>query len=185
MRSEKSKKTVEKEQKEDQTSSEQEPEQIQDPIENPLAEMRDLLQRTQANFENYRKQTEKRVEEFQELANKDLILQILPVLDNFELALKNTENKEEFIKGIELIYSQLFTMLKDNGIKTIEAKKEQQFDPYIHEALMKENSELPENAIIEEFQKGFMLNEKVIRHAKVKLSSGKGCKCPNDNKTKK
>ena len=96
MSKEKNKKEAKREQKEKQ---------------DPLAEMRDLLQRTQANFENYRKQTEKRVEESIEFANKDLILQILPILDNFELALKNTENKEEFVNGIELIYSQLFTCI--------------------------------------------------------------------------
>ena len=168
MMKEKSKKTTKKEHKSNK-GSEQETEQVQD----PLAEMRDLLQRTQANFENYRKQSEKRVEESIEFANKDLILQILPVLDNFELALKNTENKEEFVKGVELIYSQLFTVMEDNGIKIVEAKKKQEFNPHLHEALMKTESELPENTIVEEFQKGFMLNDKVIRHAKVKVSSGK------------
>ncbi len=146
-------------------------------INDRLAEVTDLLQRTQANFENYRKQTEKRVEEIRKMASKDMILQILPVLDNFELALKNSENKEEFIKGVELIYSQLFSMLENNGVKIINAEKE--FDPFYHEALMKVDSELSENQIVEEFQKGFTLNDKVIRHSKVKVSSGKkpNCKC--------
>lgn len=170
MMKEKSKKEAEKDQKANQENK--------NTKQDPLAEMKDLLQRTQANFENYRKQTEKRIEEYQELANKDLILQILPVLDNFELALKNTENKEEFVKGVELIYAQLFTVLQDKGISTIEAKKKQEFNPNLHEALMKEDSDLPENVIVEELQKGFMLKDKVIRHAKVKVSSGKGCKCP-------
>lgn len=146
-------------------------------IKDPLTEVTELLQRTQANFENYRKQTEKRVEDIRKMASKDMILQILPVLDNFELALKNSENKEEFIKGVELIYSQLFSVLENNGVKIINTDNE--FDPFYHEALMKVDSELPENEIVEEFQKGFTLNDKVIRHSKVKVSSGKkpGCKC--------
>lgn len=136
-----------------------------------LEEITDLTKRTQANFENYRKQVEKRVEEIQDLAAKDLILQLLPVLDNLELALESVDkNLVEFRKGIELIYSQLFSILEAQGVKVIEAKK---FDPYFHEPLLKVESEAPENSILEEFQKGFMLNNRVIRHAKVKLSAGK------------
>ncbi|HLD73193.1 MAG TPA: nucleotide exchange factor GrpE [Candidatus Nanoarchaeia archaeon] len=136
-----------------------------------LAEMKDLLQRTQANFENYRKQVDKRVEEIRDMAAKDVILQLLPVLDNLELALKSADkNLVEFKKGIELIYSQLFSILENQGVTVIEAKK---FDPYLHEPLLKVESDAPENAILEEFQKGFMLNNRVIRHAKVKLSAGK------------
>lgn len=139
----------------------------------PLTEMKELLQRTQADFENYRKQQEKRIEEIREMANKDVILQVLPVLDNFELALMNVDSKkEDFIKGIELIYSQLFGILENSGVKSIVTEK-QPFNPYYHEALMKVDSDEPENTIIEEVQKGFTLHDKVIRHAKVKVSNGK------------
>ena len=139
-------------------------------------ELTELLQRKQAEFENYRKQQEKRIEEIRESANKNLIIQLLPLLDNFELALKNCQsNQKEFIKGVELIYSQLFTVLENNGIKPMETENKD-FDPYFHEALMKIDSKKPENTIIEELQKGFLLKDKVIRHAKVKVSSG------NENK---
>ncbi len=135
-------------------------------------ELLELLQRTQANFENYQKQTEKRIADIREMAAKDFILQVLPVLDNFELALKNKSNQnEEFIDGIQLIHAQLLGVLENNGIKPIAV--EGKFDPYFHEALMKVDSELPENMVVEEFQKGFTLHDKVIRHAKVKISSGK------------
>jgi len=145
----------------------------------PLAEMTDLLKRTQANFENYQKQQEKRNQEFREFANKELILQILPVIDNFELALKNTQShQKEFIKGIELIYNQLNQILEDQGVQPI-LTKNQIFDPYFHEALMKEPSDKSENTITEEFQKGFTLNNQVIRHAKVKVSAG-----PKEKNTK-
>jgi len=140
--------------------------------ETPQQDIVELLQRTQANFENFRKQTEKRVQDIQKFANKDLILQILPILDNFELALKNCKSdSNEFVKGIELIYSQIFTILENQGIKTIQTEN-QKFDPNLHEALMKVGSCKPENTIVEELQKGFVLNDKVIRCAKVKISAG-------------
>lgn len=139
---------------------------------NELQELTELLQRVQANFENYRKQAEKRFEEFQQFSNKEIILQLLEIIDNFELALKNSKNcdKENFIKGMELIYSQLNNVLENQGLKPIQTEN-QKFDPYLHEALIKEKSDLPENTVLEEFQKGYILNGKVIRHAKIKLSS--------------
>ena len=139
----------------------------------PLAEMTELLKRTQANFENYRKQQEKRIEEIKSLAAKEIILQVIPVLDNFDLALKNSSiNPQEFIKGVELIYSQLLEVLENNGVKPI-LTENQTFDPFYHEALMRVDSEFPVNTILEEWQKGFTLHNKVIRHAKVKISVGK------------
>ena len=134
---------------------------------------KELLQRNQANFENYRKQQEKRIVDIRKMAAKDIILQVLPIIDNFELALKNTTcERTDFVQGIELIYSQLHSLLENNNLKIIETKNEV-FDPFYHEALMKVNSELPENTIMEELQKGFTLHDKVIRHAKVKVSNGK------------
>jgi len=153
--------------------------------EESLSEMTELLKRTQANFENYRKQSEKHNEEMRKMAAKDVIMQILPVIDNFELALKNVEtgkNSPDFVQGIELIYSQLAGMLKDNDVEQIETLG-QSFNPHLHEALMKVESELPENKIVEEFQKGFTLNGKVIRHAKVKVSAGPENKTNSQNKT--
>ncbi len=143
------------------------------PKADPLMEMKCLLQRKQAELENYRKQTEKRVGDLQLMASRDVISQILPVMDNFELALKNVSGeKNDFVKGVELIYSQLLDILQTQGVKVIKTEK-QQFDPYKHEALMKIESDQPENQILEVFQKGFTLHDKVIRHARVKVSAGK------------
>jgi molecular chaperone GrpE len=140
--------------------------------EQELQELTELLKRTQANFENYRKQTEKRIEEFQQFATKDLLLQLLPLLDNFELALKTSaSNVEDLKKGIEMIYAQLFELLENQGLQPIDCQGK--FDPYLHEALMKEASDKPEGTIIEELQKGFTLNGRVVRHAKVKISTKK------------
>lgn len=143
-----------------------------------LQETTELLQRTQANFENFRKQTDKRIEEIRCIASKDMILQILPILDNFELALKSTEQKGDFVSGVELIYAQLFTVLENNDIKIIETENKM-FDPHYHEALMKVESNLPENTIVEELQKGYLLHDKVVRHARVKISAGKNNFCKN------
>ena len=150
---------------------------------NAVHELTGLLQRTQANFENYRKQTEKRVQELKQIAAKDMILQILPLIDNLELAFRslNTEKKDdsfvnsEFVQGIQLIYGQLMTILEHNGVQPIQTEN-QKYNPHYHEALMKVESELPEHTIVEEFQRGFTLHGQVVRHAKVKISSGKKTK---------
>ena len=138
----------------------------------PLAELTDLLKRTQANFENYRKQTERRVEEIKLMAARDVLQQLLPVVDGFELAFKDTKNKEEFVKGMEMLQEQLHTLLEKNALTPI-VSVGMKFDPYQHEALMRVESEQPEGMIIEEFQRGYMLHGQVIRHALVKISAGK------------
>ena len=132
---------------------------------------KELAQRTQANFENYRKQTEKRIAEFQEFANKSLIMDLLPIIDNFNLALKNTENAEQFQEGVELIYTELNKILEKNEVQPIKTIGKL-FDPYYHEAMMKEESDEKENTIIDEFQKGYLMHGKVIRAARVKISGG-------------
>ncbi len=138
----------------------------------PLQEMTELAKRTQANFENYRKQTEKRMEEMRENAARGIILQLLPIIDNLELALKNVQEQTDFVKGIELIYSQLFSILEAQGLEVISMEKAA-FDPYYHEALLKVESDLPMNVILEEFQKGYLLKGQVLRHARVKISAGR------------
>ena len=147
----------------------------------PLTLMTELAKRTQATFENYRKQTEKRIEDIRQFASKDCIMQLLPIIDNFKLAIdtakktpqQNSPNSnQELLKGIELIYTQLHELLENNNVKPIETVG-QKFNPHLHEALMKTPSDLPENTIIEEFQRGYIMHDRVIRTARVKISSGK------------
>lgn len=151
-----------------------------------IEELKDLLQRTQANFENYRKQTEKRVEEMQEMAGKQLIVELLPIVDNFELALQHAEGDRPFVKGVKLIYAQLLGFLENAGVQLIDARQ-QLFDPKIHEALLKVESELPENTVLEELQKGYTLQGRVLRPARVKISAGlkKSAENKEDQKTNK
>src|SRR3989338_7250834 len=108
---------------------------LEQPLEHvdPLMEMTDLLKRTQANFENYRKQMEKRVADIKEIAAKDMILQLLPIIDNFELALKNIPHDQttDFTKGVELIHAQMSELLVNNGVQVMDCVGEK-FDPHKH-----------------------------------------------------
>ncbi len=133
------------------------------------AELLDLLKRVQADFENYKKRVEKENHEVRKYAAKNILVKFLPTLDHFELALKHKESKEEFVKGVELIYAQLVDLLKREGIQHIEAEGKA-FDPHMHEALMTEASEKPDGEILEEFQKGYTLNGRVIRPSRVKVA---------------
>jgi molecular chaperone GrpE (heat shock protein) len=133
-------------------------------------ELKELLQRTQANFENYRKQSEKRIEDIRKMASKNVIVELLPIVDNFELALKNApENK--FMDGIKLIHDQIHKVLVEHGVELIEEMIE--FNPHFHEALMKVASDQPENTILEVLQRGYKMHDVVLRPARVKLSAGK------------
>ena len=134
-----------------------------------IEELTDTLKRLQAEFENYKKWNAKDKTEFVKYAHADVIARLLPVLDSFEIALKNTSDREKFVEGIKIIYAQFHSMLEAEGLKPIKATGEK-FDPYKHEVLMKEESDKPEEIILEEFQKGYMLNDKVLRHSKVKVS---------------
>lgn len=136
-----------------------------------IDELTNTLKRLQAEFENYKKRCDKDNANFIRLANEELIKELLPVLDHFELALKNSRQKDEFYKGMELIYSQLVGVLQDNGLKCIGC--ECKFDPYYHEVLLTEESDKENNSILEELQKGYTLNDKVIRNSKVKIAKKK------------
>ena len=143
----------------------------QEKLKQNIADLTDLLQRTQANFENYRKQTEKRVEDLKQMFSKDLLLKILPLVDNFDLAFKHNCSPADFQKGMELIYAQLIATLEEQKVAAIEVEGKK-FDPFLHEALIKVDSEKPAGTILEAFQRGFTFDSKVLRLAKVKISSG-------------
>jgi molecular chaperone GrpE len=140
-------------------------------IKKQLNEYKDILQRLQAEFENYRKRTEKEREELTKYGNKELIVKLLPVVDNFELAFNNQKDKENFIKGIELIYAQFNEILEKEGVQKIKVLGEK-FNPELHEALLQETSDKPEGTVTEELQSGYKFHDKVIRFAKVKVSKG-------------
>jgi len=131
-------------------------------------ELTETVQRLQADFENYKKQVEKQNLELNKCIKAEIITNLLPILDSFELALKNTQNQEEFKKGVKLIYSQLFQTLEDMGLRIINTNTK--FDPYKHEVLITQKSNKEDNMILEELQKGYILDDNVIRHSKVKIA---------------
>ena len=126
------------------------------------------FQRLQAEFANYGKRTDKERAELLSNANADLISQLLEVLDNFELSLKHNADK-----GVQLIYEDLIRILERQGLKAIST--EGKFNPKFHEALMKEDGE-EAGVILQEFQKGYLLNDNLLRASKVKISTSKSNK---------
>ncbi len=142
--------------------------------EDRIKELTETLQRLQAEFENFKKRTERETAEFRNYAVMEFIKKLLPVLDNFEIALKVGEAKN-LKKGIEMIYAQLTEILEEEGLKPIDALNKK-FDPHYHEALMQEDSDKEDGVILEELSKGYMFKEKVLRHTKVKISRNKSNK---------
>ena len=138
-----------------------------------IKELTQTLQRLQAEFENYKKRTEREQSEYRKCSLQDFIKKLLPVLDNFELALRHKKCHDDFAKGIELIYSEIYTILEDEGLTIIDALNTK-FDPYFHEVLLTEESEKEPNIVLEELQKGYKLHDKVLRHSKVKISKQGG-----------
>ena len=134
-----------------------------------VTELTDDLKRVQADFENYKKRCEKESSNFREFAKADLIKKLLTILDSFEMALKNTEKHDEFVKGTELIFSQLYSLLKNEGVDHINTENKK-FDPYKHEVMLTSTSDKEDDTILEELQKGYTLKGQVLRHSKVKIS---------------
>ena len=139
-----------------------------------IEELTDKVKRQMAEFDNFRKRTEREKSQMYEIGAKDIIEKILPVIDNFErgLAAVPEESKEDpFVEGMEKIYKQIMTTLEGVGVKPIEAVG-QEFNPDFHNAVMHvEDEEAGENIITEEFQKGYMYHDSVVRHSMVKVAN--------------
>lgn len=156
----------------DKSKSDKIKEEIQEK-DNKISELTEDLQRLQAEFENYKKRSEKSCTEFKQYAKQEIILKILSTIDSFELALKNTKDNEKFVQGIELIFSQLMNVLESEGVRHIECIGKD-FDPYKHEVLLQtESNEEDQGKVIDELMKGYMINDKVLRYAKVKIGKAK------------
>lgn len=139
-----------------------------------IAELEDKVKRQMAEFDNFRKRTDKEKSHMYEVGAKEIIEKILPVVDNFErgLAAVTEEQKEDpFVDGIDKVYRQLLTTLTELGVSPIEAIG-QEFDPNLHNAVMHiEDDAFGENVVADEFQKGYMYKESVIRHSMVKVAN--------------
>ena len=139
-----------------------------------IEELTDKLTRQMAEFDNFRKRTEKEKSQMYEVGAKDIIEKILPVVDNFERGLDAVpeEKKEDpFIQGMEKVYKQFMTVLESVEVKPIEALGNQ-FDPNFHNAVIHvEDENFGENEVAEEFQKGYMYRDSVVRHSMVKVAN--------------
>ncbi|WHY18299.1 nucleotide exchange factor GrpE [Paenibacillus sp. G2S3] len=129
--------------------------------------------RAQADFDNFRRRTQKEKEELAQYATSKLVTELLPVLDNFERALVTTPSSPEseaFVKGVNMIFRQLDGVLKSEGLTAMETVG-QPFNPEYHQAIMQvESEEYEEGIVTEEVQKGYLLKDKVLRPAMVKVS---------------
>ena len=139
-----------------------------------IEELTDKLTRQMAEFDNFRKRTEKEKSQMYEVGAKDIIEKILPVVDNFERgldAVKEEEKEDPFVQGMEKVYKHLLTTLEGIDVKPIEAVG-QQFDPNFHNAVMHvEDENFGENVVAEEFQKGYTYRDSVVRHSMVKVAN--------------
>ena len=139
-----------------------------------IDELEDRVKRQMAEFENFRKRTEKEKAAMFETGARSVIEKILPVVDNFErglAAVPEEEKESAFVEGMNKIYKQLLTELDNMGVKPIEAVG-QEFDPNFHNAVMHvEDENLGENIVAEEFQKGYTYHDTVVRHSMVKVAN--------------
>ena len=159
-----------------------------DELEKFVSQLKDQLLRKAAEFDNYKKRSENDYASMLKFFNEELIVELLPVLDDFERSMKvheqseksqpaaepNQENNssDDYRRGVELIFNKLTKILESQGIKHFEVVGKP-FDPYFHDALMQTpRNDVPPHTVIQEVEKGYLLHDKVIRHAKVVVSGG-------------
>ena len=136
-----------------------------------LADLTDKLQRQMAEFENFRRRTEKEKSTMYDMGTRDTVEKLLPVIDNFERGLAGADENDPFAEGMKMIYKQLMTMLTDLGVTPIDAEGKE-FDPNLHNAVMHvDDDSFGDNIVAEELQKGYMFKDHVVRHSMVKVAN--------------
>jgi len=147
---------------------EQTEEEEREKLEQEVEELEQSLKKVMADFDNYRKRMMREKKNIIERATEDLMVDLIEVLDDFERAMDNEDEMDS--KGVEMIYSKFKKALEEHGLEEIDSENKK-FDPNYHECLMSvEDENHEEDEIIEEFQKGYKLNDKVIRPSKVKVA---------------
>jgi molecular chaperone GrpE len=133
-------------------------------------DLKELLLRRQAEFDNFRKRTEKERTDYVQYAGMELVRDLLPILDDFHRAMKSDGGAPEYTRGVELIYHRLYETLKKLGLEPIETA-EQNFDPHLHQAVERvETTDAPEGTILVEFQRGYNFKGKLLRPSMVKVA---------------
>jgi len=171
---------------ETQASSEREPAEIREPapgsgqmqqleterdqLAKEKGELQELLQRRQAEFENFRRRVDREKTELFEYASMDAVKTMLPILDDFERALKVESPDKEYTRGMELIYQRFYDVLKKLGLEPV-STKDVLFDPHLHHAVeMVETEDRPDNTILDEYQRGYYFKGRLLRPAMVKVA---------------
>lgn len=133
-------------------------------------EVKELLLRRQAEFDNYRKRTEKERSDYLQYAGMELVREMLPILDDFDRALKVEAGNAEYAKGVEMIYTRMYEALKKVGLEPI-ATAGQTFDPHLHQAVERvETKDAADGTILGEFQRGYNFKGKLLRPSMVKVA---------------
>ena len=142
-----------------------------DKFEQQIEDLTDRLKRSMAEFDNYRKRTEKEKSSMYIIGAKDIVEKMLPIVDNFERGLAQAPEDDPFAEGMKMIYKQMMTAFDEMGVKAIEAVGKE-FDPNLHNAVMHvEDESVGENVVVEEFQKGYTYKDFVVRHSMVKVAN--------------
>ncbi len=176
-------KAEEKEEPQQEESSQKEPEtktktsffgkkkKEKDKFEQQIEDLTDRLKRSMAEFDNYRKRTEKEKSSMYIIGAKDIVEKMLPIVDNFERGLAQAPENDPFAEGMKMIYKQMMTAFDEMGVKPIETVGKE-FDPNLHNAVMHvEDDSVGENIVVEEFQKGYTYKDFVVRHSMVKVAN--------------
>ena len=170
--------------KSEEKSPEEELKDLLEAKEKEAAENYDRLLRAQAEFENYKKRMEREKADTIKFCNEEIVRELLPVIDNLEMALEhgqNSHNSKSLIEGVEMVFNELLKSMEKFGVTSFSSVGEP-FDPNCHEAMMQiETDEYDENSVVSEFQKGYYLNERLLRPAKVTVSKLPGKPETDDN----
>jgi molecular chaperone GrpE len=171
---------------------------VDDPVRNLEAKLQikteeaqenyDRLLRVSAEFENYKKRSAREMEEFRKFANQALIKEMLSVVDNLQLAMNSTDSSKTIdkglLEGLKMTHQEILRVLEKFNVKPIDAKG-QPFDPTFHEAVMREETaEVPENTVVHELQKGYLIHDRLLRPAMVvvaKPKTSQGAQDPEKN----
>ena len=142
-----------------------------DKFEQQIEDLTDRLKRSMAEFDNYRKRTEKEKSSMYIIGARDIVEKMLPIMDNFERGLAQAPEDDPFAEGMKMIYKQMITAFDEMGVKPIEAVGKE-FDPNLHNAVIHvEDESVGENIVVEEFQKGYTYKDFVVRHSMVKVAN--------------
>ena len=174
LKQEETKEEVKEEPKKEETKTESESEITIEALKQEIYELKNKYAMAYADTENLKKRLQAEADQLRKYRSKDFLVDILPIIDNFERALNSQENKEDnFYKGVKMIYEQLQSSLAKEGVTEINCLNEQ-FDPTKEQAVVQEEKDdVDENTVLDILQKGYMLKDRVLRPATVKVSKKK------------